>query len=416
MKRIIGILTVLISALSVLALAGCTPGSNSAPAVAERTPGSSSASAVGGTLVKWHPGNYAASNAILRANGDCQWATVKAEIDLSLIDTNVAGFLHYIAWGAVEPTTQGIYDWTCIDQARSYIASRYPTKRYIIDITPEQFDSDDPTDNGSIPAYILKSSIYGPVGPDGVHYGYWTIGAGQSGAYAAIWRAPIANAFVAMWAALAAHTSPACSCTYDTDPRVEAISWSEASSSDAYSTGGDSTNTSANFRVGWDIVNSGLVAAWPHTNVVNQLNYPTDSTTCPTTPSTCRDAVDIVDDVYAARGGEGGPDFYGIGTSYDAGQSAFLGNVPGSRDLRGKMPQLAFIEGEDYPWGLSFINTTVQTGLKASHEIWWILQDASAGDWTLHVKAFVDANPVPSANQVCPTAYSTGAYGGCNTT
>ena len=77
----------------------------------------------------------------------------------------------------------------------------------------------------TLPDYIANDPAYGPLGPDGQHYGYF-LGPGMNGAatgvYAALYRPAVAGAYERLMAALAAHVLPD-GYTVDSSPLVEFV-------------------------------------------------------------------------------------------------------------------------------------------------------------------------------------------------
>jgi hypothetical protein len=366
---------------------------------------SASATAQGG--VKWHPGNYCAANEFITpSNVGTELPIIEAEIDGCLSgNANVAGYMTLIMWPAIE-STEGTYNWTIIDQIRSYIATNYPGKRLAISIYATYFFNT--TASTCVPNYISSNSTYG-ASPVSGQYGYWSIYQPATGCAAAWWRPAVYARIEALYANLAARTSPyGTGYTYDTDPYVEAVTgWDESALS--FPTGNAPSDYSTAGAVSaWEAGHASIVSSWPHTNVVDQDNW----LTLP--------AQEMLVDC-AVGTAVGGPDII-MGTgNYTWAQTTYVGASGSAGAQAGKCPYIAQVQYGDYTnpgatlSGIFSTATGTATGGFNAAEIWWTNRgsDGSAGAWA-SVLAFINSNPIPSANRACPTNY-TSVRGGCNT-
>lgn len=363
----------------------------------------------GGSGVKWHPGHYVLSNQLVRA-GNNQWANRKVEIDNSLSQANILGFMDIHMWNSIE-TGQSAYNWANIDQARSYIATNYPGKRYAVMIWSEDFSTANPA--YSVPGYILSNSNYGP-GYNGNQYGYGYWQMSDTSVTAAIWRPAVAARITALFQALATHASPYSSgFTYDTDPYFEAVTYQETSMSLA----GGSDASEASIATQWTAITTAIINSFPHTNVLDQNNYLTASSQAQTA------AVGLAD--MAAGAAASSPD---ITSNFTWGQLGYLGAANGgtsgfTSQFRAA-PYIALVEVPDYTQtSLSQITQAAlnqpsasPTGLGAS-EVFWNIESTGSGqpgDWQTQVLPNINSHPIPGANQSCPSNY-TRMRGGCNT-
>jgi hypothetical protein len=123
----------------------------------------------------------------------------------------------------------------------------------------------------------------------------------------------------------------------------------------------------------------------------------------------------------AAGAAAGGPDIL-VGTgNYTWSQSTYVGLSGTAGALYGKCPYIAQVQYGDYTNAGATIANITSTALGSgtagfnSAEIYWTNRgnDGSAGAWP-GVLSSINANPIPTANQVCPTNY-TSVRGGCNT-
>jgi hypothetical protein len=345
--------------------------------------------------VKFNPGHYALSGYIVNAgNKSGAWTRVKADLDLTLANANVRGIMFFIQWAAVEDTTAGSYDWSLIDQIRAYLLKNYPTKHLVIGIGAANFWGTSATN--VVPSYILNDSTYGS-GADGTHSGYVKLG--NYGCTIAWWRSPIVARLKALHRALAAHSSPyGAGTTYDTDPFVEAITFEESAIDFASppSDLGSGSSALATLIAAWEQINANMVAAFPHTSIIDQDNYWAFGGP--------QDAIGVVNANSNARVAQSSPD---IQPKMQWGPLAYIGQTAGSTSQIGKVPFMAQVQYPDYPlWSsLSQIFDVAASTLHASH-IFWDVRSDGLGAWS-NVIALINGNPIPAANQGCPRLYGT---------
>jgi len=354
--------------------------------------------------VKWHPGHYASSNQLVHGYGD-KWSYRQQEMHLALSQPNVMGYLEVHTWAGME-TSEGVYDFSDIDNTRKYIADNYPGKRYGIMIWSEGFGAAPNTSgNGIVPTYVLNNpGVYGR-GPDGKG-GWWPM---NYGATAAWWRPAVAARVAALFDALAKHASPYGSgYTYDTDPYVELVTYDETALN---LVSGHDYNTSAG-ATQWAAIDAAIVASWPHTTVVDQNNY---FGVGGSVVFTGQQSVTAANQGLAL----GGPDVYDV-NHLTWGQQAYIGApAANTTPMFGTAPYVSFVQSPDYPrYSLAAITDAATNTLK-SPEIWWTIvsnwsgDPNNPGDFQTKLLPLINATPIPDANKVCPSNYA--PRGGCNT-
>jgi hypothetical protein len=348
-------------------------------------------SASSSSQMKWHPGHYMGSAEVTRSFGN---ETASKRIEQSLVNAEgkISGWLGRYTWDILEPT-QGKYDFSQID---TDIAALGPGKRMMISVGTGYIPS------LHLPQYIVTDPTYGP-SPVAGQYGYWTIFNG-AGNQAATWRPAVMTRLIALYQALGAR--------YDSNPRVEAIV-------DADETGmsldsGSDYSASA-FKAQYGALETALVAAWPMSNRVIEVNYVHD---------TIQDAADMVQTAYLNKVSMGGPDIFGYSFSntqpnYIWGQGVFIGSSgtsPGT-DYRGKMPILHEIQSPELTGGLGLytaadIYQEADANLQVSHMVWTYVGGTGVGNWTGGSNSVLDTiNANPVTHTACPALYG----GRCNT-
>jgi hypothetical protein len=360
--------------------------------------------------VKWHPGHYVESDMIDGITGAWNISSAKREIDAGFSNPNVLGYQMMITWAVVEPT-QGAYDFSDIDALRSYIATKYPDKRFSVLFIEE--DPFHPDPGRVVPSYILEDSTYGPAGPNG-QYGYAQL---KNGSTAAWYRASIAGRIIALMQAFSGYTSPYATgdYTYDSDPYFEAVVFAIENAMSLDPTPSDFRPADAVAQ--WEAIAAATVAAWRHTNVLDTNNWLATGNS----EAQCG-AIMLADGNIGVS--LSGPDVVAGRANWSWGQLTYTGNATGSGysiNEIGTFPFDAIVADPDYPLGSleSIFSTATSrdpaTGFGAAR-IWWALDnlgDGVPGDWATNVSPFISANPIPSANFVCPATYTTN--GGCVT-
>jgi hypothetical protein len=296
-----------------------------------------------------------------------------------------------ITQAALEPSLNNYSGFAVLDQVFKYAVGK--GKRFAVAVYPTNFWHDEPS--GYVPAYILADpATYGP-GFDSVRGGWGQMSSNVAiGAY---WRTAYLNRVKAMFAALAARTSPnSTAWTYDTDPNFEAVTWTESSANST----GDSTLTQSVFISAWNSLTASMIASWPHTNVLSQINWLYASSG--PDPNVIR----IVNNDAAAGAALSGPDTSTL-AKMSAAQVVFMGGISGATDWRGRAPYDAQVEYPDYSQATLAQMFQTATTLKASR-IWW----ANGYGNLPAIQTFIAANPISAG--ACPSNYVNNRHG-CNT-
>jgi len=421
----------------------------------------------GMAAVKWHPGHYVLSNTIFTLGSSI--TTQQSEIAIvRAAPSQVLGYTFWTYWRPLENGGLGVYDFSSIDKLYVQLLTGSTTwtggampplsspRRMMIYVMNEDFFHANPTSE-MLPDYIATSSTYGPLGPDGTHYGYWCMnGSGGSctGSTAAFYRSSVMGRQIALDQAIGAHTLPDGN-TIDTSPYIEAVAVQGETAQQPSSGTPDSTYSVANARTQLIALNTsmgpaGSSVAFPHTNVQFMLNYFGLDT----------DASSIGQTLGSSATSFGGSDTVGIssGTVANAspcsvflcgltpGQGTYAGQTPsgtngnpwsssGSTDWRGKLPGIYQIQGtelgDDATYTPSDIFGQLNTTIHATHAVWSLLPPgtftggAINGNFWGSCSSQSAWNATPSAcggvlyiittdtlsTTACPSYYT----GGCNT-
>jgi hypothetical protein len=368
-----------------------------------------------GAGVKWHPGQYVESDMADGISHGWSIASAKSEIDSAFANPNVLGYQMMVTWAVVE-RDRGAYNFSDIDVLRSYIATRYPDRRFSVLFLLEDPFQPDPA--RAVPPYILADPGFGPPGPNG-QFGYVQLKmAGRAASTAAWYRASVAERIIALMQAYAAHPSPygGGDYTYDSDPYFEAVVFDVENAMEFDGTPSDFSPAQAVAQ--WEAIAKAAVAAWPHTNVLDTNNW-----------LGIGNSEADVGAVMVADGNEGvslsGPDIMVSQAYWTWGQLTYTGNSGHSgygTSQIGTFAYDAIVQQPDYSKSpLAAIFSTAMSrdpanGLGAAR-IWWVIANLGngvAGDWVSAVSPFISANAFPPENAVCPKAY-VNRRGGCIT-
>jgi len=217
--------------------------------------------------IKWNPGHYMASGAVLYAGSTL--STVQAEMDDLNGWDKILGYRVFITWGALE-TAKGQYDFSLLDAILNRLKTHYDKpKRLVIALLPGRWGGTmGDNDKRALPLYLQQSSEYGP-SPVSGRYGWWGPNSGgkSTGAYsAALYRPAVMDRFIALVRALGAH--------YDNDPYFEAIMIQENSWIVGMWPGApDYSATSTAPLTQFKRLLTASTDAFPHTNVVMENTW-----------------------------------------------------------------------------------------------------------------------------------------------
>jgi len=388
---LLSILTAVAACLSVGVSAAEVPNPPSQICVNGKCTASAAASS---GSIKWHPGYYGATANYTRP-GNSTAANKLSEINMVRGGpAAVLGILESYYWRVFENSTAGSYDFSVLDtdykNITGYVSGSGPAAKYnaprrlIINTYLSDYFNADPT-QAAVPDYIVNSSSYGPVGPDGVHSGYTVssgLGSGACGsvsacgAVAAIYRSSVMNRAIALMQALAAHTLPD-GYTVDTSPYVEAVIPILETATTVPVGVNDSTWSDANTIAQLGLLQSAMNAAFAHTNIAIPSNW----------MGTNANAGVVVQNLLPSRSGESGPDVFGYSsgqgsgsglTALTPGQLGYIGGM-GGRDLRTVLPEIANVQNTEligeygqYYQPCDILQQGNQT-LHATHMTWQIV-------------------------------------------
>lgn len=251
---------------------------------------------------KWHPGHYHKTQGPWNATGYC--ATVTSQLTRATESTHLRGEWVAYAWGAIE-TTDGVYDWSCVDAHIAYLAS--VGKYLIADLAYKAFS---PSPGNIVPADLTSRVVTG-TGTQPVQI-------------APIWEADVADRYIRFLEAFAAR--------YDSNPTVELVQMSESAPSFG---GGNPSATYSTSALATQLkrVYSAAAAAFDQTVFAPMVN------------SLSNQAAGLIEHAYSLGLGVGSPDAFTVSANgdLDAGSLIFSGTqVAGQgttvRDYRGLIP------------------------------------------------------------------------------
>jgi len=239
--------------------------------------------------------------------------------------------------------------------------------------------SADPT-SLAVPDWVVTNSTYGPVGPDGVHDGYFTtVGSGGygTGAVNALWRASGLSAYQSFLLALANHVLPD-GFTVDTSPYIEFVNVLGESNdtpfttASAYGTAADSTYTTTGYRNNIASMTAYAAKVFPHTNVSFPLTYLDDMSDVPTLLATFpgRRVALAAGDTFGATTGQNVPTSGNGLNGFTWGQAAYYGLQP---PPSGTAPWVA--GGTSYKGIIPYIGVAANTELVASYGAYYTPTD-----------------------------------------
>ncbi len=323
--------------------------------------------------IKWNPGHYMASDAVLTAGRTIGY--VQQEMDDLNNQDAILGYRVYITWGALEPT-QGNYDFSVLDAILTRLKTAYNKPKRLVIYLWLYGGGVGRNDGSVLPLYIQQGQNYGP-SPVAGSYGWWGQNAnGQStGRFApALYRAAVMDRLVALVRALGAH--------YDNDPYMEAINFEEdasiAQSASAYANP-DPNYSDAAWLAQLERLLTATTAAFPHTNVImdnSWFDHPAPG-------------VALEQWMASNRIAAGSADMFGQSTIQAIGYSklsdgmqALIGVDPsgGTVDLRPKMASMIAIEMDEIaseryapiggPWSVVDLVNALNQTYHASHAFW----------------------------------------------
>jgi len=379
-----------------------------------------------GSGVKWHPGHYGLSLSKSTPKGVSQvhadWAAMLSS------DSHFVGVYGFYDWYHLEPTAQGAYDFSSIDNDIAWLNANFPGKKLAIEVWTRNFCAGTtalpavPQDTNAVctkvPDYIITGAFTGSGGSPGATWN-------KNGALAAFWSNAVLARLQALDAALAAR--------YDNNPTVEAIRYDEYSPPQPLP-GAPTLGFSQGAEVtAWNALHAKMAADWVHTNKADHANF----------PASASGSVDnrLFSYLQSIKVGVGGPDILPPisqggccgGESWGAqllrGAGVVNGSDFGTTDYRGTIPIIYEAENPAWPMDAAELENYAYSTLQATHVAWlYNPRNVGTGNWALGAGSTPWTTASPNANGnpgildtlrahgfrihgSCPTVYN----GNCNT-
>ena len=219
--------------------------------------------------IKWNPGHYLGSNAILAPGGQFTvqppgtWNQFLAELSHLNNQDNVVGYTAHVYWSALEPS-QDKYDFSQISALLSYLKTHFnKPKHLVLVVLPGKFASTDA--RGAIPNYIANNPMYGP-SPVAGSYGWWGGKGNGVTAVAALHRPAVMERWIKLHEKLGE--------AFNGDPAFEAIKIQE----DSWVNGASMNNGAPDWNgstalVNWENLVTATTTAFPNTNVIVENSW-----------------------------------------------------------------------------------------------------------------------------------------------
>jgi hypothetical protein len=340
-----------------------------------------------GGKVKWNPGHYMASDAVMSAGKTLSY--IQPEMDDLNHQDAIPGYRINITWGALEPT-QGNYDFSVVDAILNRLKTAYNQPKHLLIYLWMYGGALRQNDGSVVPLYIQQGQQYGP-SPVGGSYGWWGMNSNgaSTGRYApALYRPAVMARLIALVQALGQH--------YDGDPYFEGITFQEdsgiAQSASSYANPDPNYSDDA-WLAQLERLLSASTAAFPHTNVIMDNSW----------FDRPADAVALEQWMASNRIGAGSDDMVGQTTiqkmgyaELSDGMQTLLGVDPngGTTDLRPRMSSMMSIELDEMvtvryvPWGGPWTAVDLVNALNNTYH-------ASYAFWTHYFGNEVFSSPVP---------------------
>lgn len=328
-----------------------------------------------GHSIKWNPGHYMASNAILGPGGTFTsqppgtWNQFLSELNQLNNQDNVVGYSAFVYWSALEPS-QDNYDFSQVSALLSYLKTHFnKPKHLVLVVLPGKFASTDA--RSALPAYITNNSMYGP-SPISGSYGWWGgTGNGVTSA-AALHRPAVMDRFIKLHEKLGA--------AFNGDPNFEAIMFQENS----WIVGASTTNkvpdwNGATALVNWQNLTAATARAFPNTSVILEnswLDTPARTQQLERFMLQNRVVPGTMDSYGQTWIDQHGGALNNWGLNEYAGQASG-GSAALGPDMRSRMHSMVFIEGPNmgvYSKGAGYTPADICVALNksytASHAFW----------------------------------------------
>lgn len=292
-------------------------------------------------------------------------------------DSHFVGVYGIYDWYHLEPTAQGAYDFSSIDNDIAWLNANFPGKKLLIEVWSRNFcqstalptvPQDTNTRCSKVPDYIISGAFTGSGGNPGATWN-------KNGLLAAYWSSAVLARLQALDAALAAR--------YDNNPTVEAIRYDEYSPPGPLP-GAPALGFSQGIAVNaWNALHATMAADWVHTNKANHANFPANAS----------GRVDngLFAYLQSIKVGVGGPDILPPlsqggccgGESWGAQILRGAGSNFGTTDYRGTIPIIYEAENPAWPMDAAELESYAYNTLQATH-VGWLYNPANIGgtSWT----------------------------------
>jgi hypothetical protein len=216
--------------------------------------------------IKWNPGHYLASNAVLKPGElftvqpqpSGTWNGFLTELSQLNNQDNVVGYTAFVYWSALEPS-QDKYDFSQISALLNYLKTHFnKSKHLVLVVMPGKNSTTDA--RAAIPNYIANSPMYGP-SPVAGSYGWWGGKGNGVTAVAALHRPAVMERWIKLHEKLGE--------AFNGDPNFEAILFAE----DSWVIGASMSNGAPDWNgatalANWENLITATTTAFPNTNVI----------------------------------------------------------------------------------------------------------------------------------------------------
>jgi len=366
----------------------------------------------GSHAIKWNPGHYLATDAVLKpgqsfiAQPSGTWNQFLNEVNQLNNQDNVVGYSAYVTWSALEPA-QDKYDFSQIAALLNYLKTHFnKPKHLVLVVMPGKNLTTSAA--GVVPNYILNNPMYGP-SPVAGSYGWWGGKGNGVTAVAALHRPAVMDRWIKLHQKLGA--------AFNSDPSFEAIMFAETS----WVVGASRNNGAPDWNgatslVNWENLVADTRAAFPNTNVIVENTWLD-------TPVRTQQLTRFMLEHHVAPGtidtfGQTWVDAHGgmlnsWGLNEYAGQAINAQYPALGPDMRSRMHSMVFMEGPNlgvYTSGNGFTPADLCVALNksyaASHAFWTYLgNNNTTRPWANWSNVVATINKCPLVNSGYPLIY-----------
>jgi hypothetical protein len=375
------------------------------------TGGTGGTGSSGSHSIKWNPGHYLASNAILGPGGSFiaqpagTWNQFLSELSHLNNQDNVVGYAALVYWSALEPS-QDKYDFSQISALLNYLKTHFnKPKHLVLIVLPGKFSSTDA--RGALPKYITSSPMYGP-SPVAGSYGWWGGKGNGITSAAALHRPAVMERWIKLHEKLGA--------AFNGDPSFEAVKFQE----DSWINGASVSNGVPDWNgavalANWENLVTATTAAFPNTNVIMENTWFD-------TPVHTQQLEDFMLEHRVAPGttdtfGQTWVDQHG-GALNNWGLNEYIGRAIGSYpalgpDMRSRMHSMVYIEAPNmgvYTTSKGYtpadICVAINKSYTASHAFWnYLGENNTTRPWANWSNVLATINKCPLTNNGYPQIY-----------